>query len=241
MVNIYVARHGQDVDNANGILNGHRNQPLTDLGRQQARDVANRMLQAGFRLLSPSQNTPDSSSTTPITAIRAIYSSPLQRARETAKIFAGILSSEVHGESSESGNIQLLDALIERNFGIMTGMPTSSIIEKCGQEHVLSTDKIHYFLDPEGAETFPDLIARAKALLIFIENENSGNDDNADQYSLLLVTHGDFGKMIYAAYYDLDWEEVLKQFHFGNSEVLLLAKNSPPEKAHAFETSQFNP
>ena len=35
-------------------------------------------------------------------------------------------------------------------------------------------------------------------------------------------------------------EEVLKQFHFGNSEVLLLAKDSPPEKAHIFETSQFN-
>jgi broad specificity phosphatase PhoE len=79
-------------------------------------------------------------------------------------------------------------------------------------------------------------------LLIFIENENRGSEDNdSDQHSVLLVTHGDFGKMIYAAYYDLDWEEVLKQFHFGNSEVLLLAKNSPPEKAHVFETSQFNP
>jgi hypothetical protein len=46
--------------------------------------------------------------------------------------------------------------------------------------------------------------------------------------------------MIYAAYYKLHWEEVLKQFHFGNSEVLLLAEDSPPEKAHIFETLQFN-
>jgi probable phosphoglycerate mutase len=137
MINIYVARHGQDVDNANGILNGHRNQPLTDLGRQQAREVANRMLQEGFRLLSPSQNTPDSSSTIPITSLRAIYSSPLQRARETAEIFAGVLSSEGHGKSSESGNIHLLDALLERNFGIMTGMPTSSISRNVGRSTFL--------------------------------------------------------------------------------------------------------
>ncbi|KAL3779342.1 hypothetical protein HJC23_007472 [Cyclotella cryptica] len=242
MINIYVARHGQDVDNANGILNGHRNQPLTDLGRHQAREVAKRMLQEGFRLLSPSRTHPSASSTTPITCLRTIYSSPLRRARETAEIFANILSSECNDESSDSVNVQLVDSLIERNFGIMTGMPISSIIEMCGKEHVLSTEKIHYFLNPEGAETFPDLIERAKSLLTFIETENTKNGDEAlGQHSILLVTHGDFGKMIYAAYYDLDWEEVLRQFHFGNSEVLLLAKHSPPEKAHVFETSQFNP
>lgn len=52
MVNIFVSRHGQDADNANGILNGHRNEPLTDLGRQQAKDVAAKMLD-GNTLLCP--------------------------------------------------------------------------------------------------------------------------------------------------------------------------------------------
>jgi len=33
VLNIYVARHGQDRDNSNGILNGHRDEPLTELGR----------------------------------------------------------------------------------------------------------------------------------------------------------------------------------------------------------------
>ncbi len=59
-------------------------------------------------------------------------------------------------------------------------------------------------------------------------------------FSILLVTHGDFGKMLYAAYYDIPWEDVLRQFHFGNSEVLLLSKDSSPGKAHVFETKQFN-
>ena len=231
MINIFIARHGQDGDNANGILNGHRNEPLTELGRQQARDVGNKMLQEGFRLLHSPKSTEDSSTT-----LHAVYSSPLQRAHETAQIFASILS----GDSNESpSKVQVLDDLIERDFGIMTGMPTSSILENCGKEHVLSTETIHYFLDPDGAETFPDLIVRAKKLLSYIENEVDDNDLDSTK-SILLVTHGDFGKMLYAAYYDLDWQEVLKQFHFGNSEVLLLAKHSPPEKAHVFETSQFN-
>ena len=235
MINIYVARHGQDLDNANGILNGHRNEPLTTLGRQQARDVGNKMLQEGFRLLPTPAPTKGSSSTIS-KLIRSVYSSPLERAYETAQIFAEILASEGNYESTNK--VQVLEALIERDFGIMTGMPTSSILEKCGCNHVLSTDTIHYFLDPHGAETFPDLIVRAKKLLSYIEKDLGG--DGTESTSILLVTHGDFGKMLYAAYYDLDWQEVLRQFHFGNSEVLLLAKNSPPEKAHVFETSQYN-
>ena len=58
VLNIYVARHGQDQDNSNGILNGHRDEPLTELGRQQAKDVAIKMQQAGFTL--ESTPTPDS-------------------------------------------------------------------------------------------------------------------------------------------------------------------------------------
>lgn len=30
MTNIYIVRHGQDQDNEHGILNGHRNMPLTE-------------------------------------------------------------------------------------------------------------------------------------------------------------------------------------------------------------------
>lgn len=40
MTTIYIARHGQNEDNVHGILNGHRDLPLTDLGRQQARQLA---------------------------------------------------------------------------------------------------------------------------------------------------------------------------------------------------------
>ncbi len=58
--------------------------------------------------------------------------------------------------------------------------------------------------------------------------------------NILLVSHGDFGKMIYAVYYNLDWKRVLKMFHFGNSDLILLSKDSEPEKAHLFKAKQYN-
>ena len=232
MVKIFVSRHGQDADNANGILNGHRNEPLTDLGRKQATVVANKMLNAGFRF-STSKSSSDDAAPEGTTILSAVYSSPLQRALHTARIFADILKNG----ATDEGKVEVLQDLIERDFGIMAGLPTKSITAICGEDKILATDTINYFLDPEGAETFPQLIERAKRLFMHI---NEVTKDLPSDSSILLVTHGDFGKMLYAAYYDIPWEDVLRQFHFGNSEVLLLSKDSSSEEAHVFETKQFN-
>ena len=43
MLKIYLARHGQSSDNKNAILNGHRDEPLTKIGRQQAEELADRI------------------------------------------------------------------------------------------------------------------------------------------------------------------------------------------------------
>ena len=234
---IYLARHGQDEDNAAGILNGHRDQPLTSIGMNQASTVAEKIRRAGL-------------------SFDAIYSSPLQRAHKTAQIIASegqcLRSKEgtastcnSKGEDNDDDGIvaksipsvQVMDQLIERNFGVMTGTPTKEIQERCsGPGELLLTDTISYFLKPDGAETFPDLMQRAKSVIDDIVERHEGRGDE----SVLLVTHGDFGKMMYAAYYQLQWEDVLKQFHFGNSEVLLLSKDSTADKAHVFEIEQFN-
>ena len=234
---IYLARHGQDEDNAAGILNGHRDQPLTTIGTNQASVVAEKIRRAGL-------------------TFDAIYSSPLQRAHKTAQIIASegqcLRSKEgtastcerKGGDKGDDGSVaksipsvQVMGQLIERNFGVMTGTPTKEIQERCsGPGELLLTDTISYFLKPEGAETFPDLIQRAKSV---IDDIVERHEDKGDE-SVLLVTHGDFGKMMYAAYYQLQWEDVLKQFHFGNSEVLLLSKDSTADMAHVFEIEQFN-
>jgi len=181
---IFIARHGQNIDNVNGILNGHRDLPLTDLGRQQASELGDSIKEMGL-------------------SFDAIYTSPLIRAHETAEIVANI---------SDSPTPIVYDGLIERDFGSMTGKPIDSIEELCGDD-VVRTDTITYFVAPEGAETFPELVTRGQSVLDHVRKLHS--DGN-----VLLVCHGDIGKMIYCAETKKDWRDVLSGFHFGNGELI---------------------
>ena len=67
MLKIFLARHGQNEDNANGILNGHRDLPLTEIGIAQAHEVADKIKEAGL-------------------SFDVVLSSPLSRALKTAEI-----------------------------------------------------------------------------------------------------------------------------------------------------------
>ena len=204
MATIYLARHGQDHDNAAGILNGHRNTPLTAIGANQARQLSQKIKEAGIQF-------------------GAVYSSPLQRAFETAKTITQTLKLEPP---------EKLDLLIERDFGTMSGNLAKDIEILCAPD-ILKTETINYFLSPEGAETFPQLLKRARTLLDILLNDHP-------EETLLLVTHGDIGKMLYAAFYHLEWQEVLRSFHFGNSELLLLAEDTQPEQRRVFNIRQYN-
>lgn len=197
MLKIYLIRHGQNKDNAEGILNGHRDEPLTDIGVKQAHEIAAKITDSGI-------------------VFDVVYSSPLQRAYKTAEIVT---------ETVGLPKPKVMPALIERDFGIMTGKPHTQIEALCAPD-IIKTDTIVYFLNPEGAETFPQLLSRAKEALAMIRAKHKAGN-------ILLVTHGDFGKMLYAAYYDLDWKEVLHLFHFGNSDLLQLAPESHYADAHA--------
>ncbi|OGM11328.1 hypothetical protein A2Z22_05070 [Candidatus Woesebacteria bacterium RBG_16_34_12] len=204
MLSIYLARHGQDEDNEKGILNGRRDYPLTQKGIEQAQDLAKKIKNAGINF-------------------DKVYSSPLKRAYKTAEIVADTL-----GISKP----EIFEDLIERDFGIMTGKSHTDI-EKICSPNILKTETVTYFLSPEGAETFPQLVKRGKRVSKLIkEKHKNGN--------ILLVTHGDIGKMIYVAFYSLDWKDVLKMFHFGNSDLLLMSESSAPEEAYVFKMDQVN-
>ncbi|MDD4409746.1 MAG: histidine phosphatase family protein [Candidatus Pacebacteria bacterium] len=97
MAKIYIIRHGQDADNSSGILNGHRDMQLTDLGRQQAGEMAKKLKDAN---------------------IQVIYTSPLIRASETASIISRMININ---------KVVTCNQLIERNFGILTGKLTIDI------------------------------------------------------------------------------------------------------------------
>lgn len=204
MLRVYLARHGQDEDNARGILNGRRDMPLTETGIIQANEVAQKIKGTEIRF-------------------NKIYASPLLRAYQTAEIIANALGMD---------RPEVLPNLIERDFGILSGQPQNTIAAICSPD-IVKTDTITYFLKAKGAETFPQLVERAGLLLEGMRRRHT--DGN-----ILLVTHGDFGKMVYAAYYKLDWLKILKMFHFGNSELLELSELSRPEDTHVFKIKQHN-
>ena len=183
MVPLYLVRHGQDIDNAAGVLNGHRDEPLTTKGRREARDCARRLKSA---------------------RIDIVVSSPLKRALETAQIVAGAWSY--------SETIVIDAQLIERDFGTLTGTLEADI-EKNSRD-VRCVGGTTYFLSGPGIEGFPSVFGRAQRFLDRVNEEWSGQ-------TVLVVTHGDTGKMIRAARLGMRWEKGL-EFSLPNAAAIRL-------------------
>jgi probable phosphoglycerate mutase len=200
-VEIFIARHGQNEDNVNGILNGHRDLPLTDIGRQQAHELGQGIIDAGLQF-------------------DAVYASPLSRAFETAQIVS---------EMIDLPEPIVMPELIERDFGVMSGQKASDIEKLCAPD-IIKTDTITYFLSPEGAETFEDLVERGHEVLEKVRAKHIGG-------KVLLVCHGDLGKMVYAAATDTPWRNVLLGFHFGNGELIDISDGND---ARMIKLEQFN-
>lgn len=200
----YLVRHGQDEDNAGGIMNGHRDSPLTSIGINQAKELAQEIKKINL-------------------SIDVVLSSPLKRALNTAEIISQV-------NNFQKPIIETL--LIERECGEMTGTPRNKILEMFG-DRVLVTPTINYFLDTHGVETFPELVVRANKLLTEIEARYLNKN-------ILLVSHGDFGKMIFCAYHKLRWQDVLSAFHFGNSEMIKLSPDTELAKSKIISIGQYN-
>ncbi len=196
---IYLTRHGQDEDNAAGLLNGHRDKPLTNLGIEQTKNLVAEL------------NVNDIS-------FDKIITSPLQRCVQTANIIKG---------KSSTTEIIIDDLLVERDMGVMTGTKIAEI-DKNYNGPVLQTDVVKYFLEPENGDTFPMMVVRARQFfdeLVSLE----GN--------ILLISHGSFSKALVAEYYNWDYKMALKEFHFGNCELIELSESGPIK---VFEQEQFN-
>ena len=222
---LYICRHGQDEDNVEGLLNGHRDRPLTALGREQAIKVAENIhaltTQADEKfMLAAGKSTSLTSSGTP--PFDVILSSPLQRAHDTAKAIAAAVSLPV----------VVKERLIERDFGDLSGTPliqiearvrshVNELLSNGGKKNVddylFHTEKVCYFLDgPGSVESFEKCLYRAKELLADMCMEYPGK-------RVLCVCHGDIGKMLMAAATGMSWKHALAAPYIANTEVLRLA------------------
>lgn len=95
MKRLYFVRHGLSEANAEGIISGQLETPLTDIGRHQAKQVAKQIKDNDYE-------------------IDLIVSSPMSRARQTAFIIADIIAYPLN-------RIVLEPLLMERNYGQLQG------------------------------------------------------------------------------------------------------------------------
>jgi broad specificity phosphatase PhoE len=112
MKHLYFCRHGETEANANGVITGSLETPLTEKGRQQAKE-------AGLSAKSH--------------GIDHIICSPLGRTHETALIIADAI-----GFPAEK--IELNSLFVERHFGEMEGQPYDIDADIDGFVDVETTD-----------------------------------------------------------------------------------------------------
>ena len=153
MGQIIFLRHGQAENNTKRILAGRTEGiPLTHTGIVQAHDAA--------KLLSEMN-------------VSAIYSSPIQRADDTAKIVAKRNNLDVISD----------DRLIELDMGKFTGMAYDDIFEKHGNVF-LKFYNGELEIAHNGVETFAEVKSRVTSIIKHIQSEHP-------QENVVLVTHMD--------------------------------------------------
>jgi broad specificity phosphatase PhoE len=180
---LLLVRHGQDADNSHSIINGRRDAPLTDLGRSQAATIADDL---------QSEN------------ISCIYSSPLQRAHQTASIIAGRLGIE---------DLHIHPDLIERDYGILTGCSVSDIPIIAGRLFVSHGFK--YVIQASGIEEYANLWTRAGHVLRKIREQHRGE-------TVLVVAHNEILRMMRANAIQRSWEDELLHAPMGHCQLIAI-------------------
>jgi broad specificity phosphatase PhoE len=146
---VLLVRHGETDDNAADRFQGRIDTPLNDRGREQSRVLAAALADEG---------------------LRALYASPLSRARETAEIVAGQLGLEL-----------VLDPrLMEADAGAWSGMLSADIIAADADAFVAWRAREPGFRFP-GGESVEEQNARVAAAL---------REVGAGPLPALVVTHG---------------------------------------------------
>ncbi|MFW5826840.1 MAG: histidine phosphatase family protein [Alkalispirochaeta sp.] len=158
----YFVRHGESAGNVEGKMQGHRDHPLTELGRRQALDTG--------RWFAENQVQVD-----------RVFTSPLARAAETAEILA---------ETADFPQPEHLPAAKELHTGLFTGLSFPEIQEQfptgyaefiVGSWEAVPEAESVRSLTSRALETWSEVVSAA--------NETAGGGE-AQRAAVMTVTHG---------------------------------------------------
>ena len=149
---LYIMRHGRTDWNVRHKLQGRTDIPLNDEGRMMAAEAGKQYSDIHFDIC---------------------YSSPLERAKETAEIFLKGRNVPVYTD----------DRLVEMGFGIYEGIENSFAIKDCPINSLFKNPED--YVTVEGGESFEQLFARTGEFIdnVVMPQVNCGKD-------ILIVGHG---------------------------------------------------
>ena len=149
---LLLIRHGQTTSDLEDRYGGTYDDHLTELGREQLQTTAEQLVDK---------------------EIKAIYHSPLIRARESAEIIA----SKINCPLVEIAGLK------ERDYGILGGLTKAEALDKYSD--VVEAHKDYRNTDPEG-ESWEDFNARVGDAFVEIMNHASA----AGQKTIIILAHG---------------------------------------------------
>jgi broad specificity phosphatase PhoE len=191
MHRIYFVRHGQSEWNATQRFQGRGNSNLSDLGRRQA-ERSGRLL-AGLD-------------------IQALFSSPLDRARQTAEIV-----------NRHLGLSLVVDERIkEWDCGDWSGHLREEVLMRWPEEWAARQADMFHYRGPS-CENYPDMFDRARPFVAGLERHGAER--------IAVVSHGMIGKVMIAILLGLDERQTLAIYQ-ANDVVFRVTAGERPEAHH---------
>ena len=181
---IYLTRHGQTQWNTEKRMHGHKNANLTEQGIEGAKRLGKRLENIDFD---------------------CIYSSPLERALDTAKYIRG----------NKDTQIITSEYLKEINFGKWEGMLEEDAKEDNPDQFYNLWNKPELFQPVEDGEKIEDLIERIKVW--FFETVNNSQHEN-----ILIVTHGVVKRGFYTFLKNNNIESFWDDPHISNTSLTII-------------------
>lgn len=200
MTRIYLTRHGETEWNLKKIMQGWQDSDLTNLGRKQAKWLRNRLSKIEFE---------------------AVYSSPLNRALETAKII----------KKDGFEEIIIKEDLKEMGFGPWEGK-TSVEIEKNYKDAYSNFWERPHLYRGEACESYYDVKKRVMPLIEEIIEKYDNN--------VLIVTHTVIIKIIMAYFEARKMENLWNPpfMHQTSLNIIEIEHNQPKIILHG-DTSHY--
>ncbi|MHA1972027.1 MAG: histidine phosphatase family protein [Candidatus Hodarchaeales archaeon] len=144
---LFFIRHGESTSNKKKVYQGWTDASLSDKGKSQARQLKEYFLNQKFYFDS-------------------IYSSPLERAYETARYLL---------PCSKTPQIEILEGMKSINVGTWAGIPIDTVKTKFAEEYRLWHDTPTSFCFPEG-ESVLDVLNRSQISLFSVLKQHKPTD-----------------------------------------------------------------